>query len=254
MGRSPITRQSGQVITDWLSSFFAMIDAIPAWQLYTVVGVLLVLETTVLVGLVTPGEVVLLAAATTVGSAGEFAALAAIAAGASIVGQTGGYLLGRRFGGRIRASWGGRKIGEANWMRAEAVLRGGTGRAVVASRFLAVAHSLVPVLAGTLRMPIGRYARYTALGAVVWGLVYVALGSAASLAIRKAAHLVGPTATGVLITAVVVVLVVRAVRKRRGRPVAGGPVDGGAPTVPIAVGIGGGDPVGSGSPEAPAGR
>jgi membrane-associated protein len=222
------------VITEWLGSFFALLDAIPPWQLYSVVGVLLVLETTVLVGLVTPGEVVLLAAATTVGSTGEYLALAALAAGASFAGQTGGYLLGRTFGGRIRACWGGRKIGEANWLRAERVLRGGTGRAIVASRFLAVAHSLVPVIAGTLRMPWGRYARCTALGAVLWGLVYVGLGSAASIAIRESAHLLGPTFTTVVVGAVVVALIVRAVRKRR-RP-AGEQVDADAPTVAIAVG------------------
>jgi membrane-associated protein len=212
MGSTPRHRQGGRVITEWLGSFFAMIDAIPMWQLYTVVGVLLVLETTVLVGLVTPGEVVLLAAATTVGSAGEYAALAAIAAGASFAGQTGGYLIGRRFGGRIRGSWG--------------------------------------VIAGTLRMPWGRYARYTVLGAVLWGLVYVGLGSAASIAIRKSAHLLGPTVTTVLVAAVVVALIVRTVRKRR--RAAGAPVDGGAPTVAIAVGDG--DPLGSGSPEAPVRR
>ena len=234
MGSAPRPRQGGRVIGDWLGSFFAMIDAIPTWQLYAVVGVLLVLETTVLVGLVTPGEVVLLAAATTVVATGEYLALAAVAAGASLVGQTGGYLLGRTFGGRIRASWGGRKIGEANWARAEAVLRGGTGRALVGSRFLAVAHSLVPVIAGTLRMPWGRYARYTALGAVLWGLVYVGLGSAASIAIRHSAHLLGPTVTSVVVAAVVVALIVRAVRKRR-RP-AGGPVAGDAPAVAIAAG------------------
>jgi membrane-associated protein len=251
MGREPRRGHGGQVITEWLAAFFAMIDAVPAWQLYTVVGLLLVLETTVLIGLVTPGEVVLLAAATSVGSAGEYAALAAVAAGASLVGQTGGYLIGRRFGGRIRDSWAGRKIGEPNWVRAESLLRGGTGRAIVGSRFLAVAHSLVPVLAGALRMPLGRYARYTALGAVAWGMVYVGLGSAASLAIREAAHLVGPTVTGVLVAAVVVVLVVRAVRERRRRPVLGGPVVGSAPTVPITVGVGGGEPPGGGSPEAP---
>jgi membrane-associated protein len=207
------------MITDWFGSFFAMLDAIPSWQLYVVVGLLLVLETTVLIGLVTPGEVVLLAAATTVGSAGEYAALAGVAAGASLVGQTGGYLLGQRFGWRLRASWAGRKVGEPNWLRAEAVLGGGSGRAIVGSRFLAVAHSLVPVLAGTLRMPIRRFARYTALGAVVWGLVYVGLGSAASVALRQAAHLVGPTVTGVAVAAVAVVLVVRAVRKHRSRGV-----------------------------------
>ena len=215
MGRRTLRRHAGRVITDWLNSLFTMLDAIPAWQLYAVVGALLVLETTVLVGLVTPGEVVLLAAATTVGTAGEYAALAAVAAGASIVGQTGGYFIGRTFGGRIRASWAGRKVGEPNWLRAEAVLRGGTGRALVGSRFLAVAHSLVPVIAGTLRMPLRRFARYTALGAVLWGLVYVGLGSAASAAVRHSAHLIGPTATGIAVAAVAAVLVVRTVRKHR---------------------------------------
>jgi membrane-associated protein len=215
MGRRPSRQQGEWVITDWLDAFFTMLDAIPAWQLYAVVGVLLVLETTVLVGLVTPGEVVLLAGATTVGSAGEYAALAAIAAGASILGQTGGYFLGRTFGGRIRAGWAGRKIGEPNWVRAEALLRGGTGRALVGSRFLAVAHSLVPVIAGTLRMPLRRFGRYTALGAVLWGIVYVGLGSAASAAVRHSAHLIGPTATALVVAAVVVVLVVRVVRNHR---------------------------------------
>jgi membrane-associated protein len=211
MGRGRPSDHSGRVIAD----FFAALDAIPGWQLYAGVGLLLVLETTILIGVVTPGEIVLLAAATTVGTAGEYAALAAVAAGASLVGQTGGYLIGRRFGGTIRSSRAGRAIGEHNWLRAEAVLRGGTGRAIIVSRFLAVAHSLVPVIAGTLLMPMQRFLRYTVLGAVVWGLVYVGLGSAASLAIRNAAHLVGPTATGIAVVVVVVLLAVRGIRKRR---------------------------------------
>src|ERR671919_497208 len=123
MGSAPRHRQGGRVITEWLGSFFAMIDAIPVWQLYTVVGVISVLETTVLV-------------------------------------------------------------------------------------------ALVPVIAGTLRMPWGRYGRYTALGAVVWGLVYVGLGSAASIAIRKSAHLLGPTVTTVLVAAVGGAPIARGRRKR----------------------------------------
>lgn len=214
MGADPRPGQAGPVITQWLDAFFAMIDAVPVWQLYTVVGVLLVLETTIMVGLVTPGEVVLLAVATTVDGPGEYAALAAVAAGASIVGQTGGYLVGRRFGGGIRRSWVGRRIGEPNWDRAEVLLRGGTGRALVGSRFLAVVHSLVPVLAGALRMPLARYARLTVLGAIAWALVYVGLGSAASVALRSSAHLVGPTATGVVVAVVVGLLVARALRRR----------------------------------------
>ncbi|MBW0103678.1 DedA family protein, partial [Pseudonocardia sp. KRD-291] len=68
----------------WIPELFdRLLNAVgsaPLWQLYLVVGVLLVLETTVAVGLVTPGEVVLLTAATTVGSVGEYAGLAAVAA------------------------------------------------------------------------------------------------------------------------------------------------------------------------------
>lgn len=206
------------MITDWLSTLFDAIDAVPAWQLYTVVGVLLMLETTVGVGLVVPGEVGLLTAATTVTSLGEYAALAAVAAVASLAGQSGGYGLGRSFGGRVRASRLGRRIGEENWQTAERVLRGGTGRALVLSRFLAVAHSLVPVVAGTLRMSARRFLIYTAVGAVLWSVVYVGLGSAASVALRSAAHFIGPTFTGVLVVAIVIALVVRhvrAVRRRR---------------------------------------
>jgi membrane-associated protein len=202
-------------VENWLMSLLGALDAIPFWQLCLIVGVMLVLETTVAVGLVTPGEVVLLAAATTVAGPGEYAVLAGVAAVASLAGQTGGYLIGRRFGERIRASRVGRRIGEEHWRRAERVLRGGAGRAIVGSRFLAVAHSLVPVIAGTLRMPLRRFAPYTALGAVLWGLVYVGLGSAASTAVRHSAHLIGPIFTGVLVGAVAVVLVVRAVRGRR---------------------------------------
>jgi membrane-associated protein len=202
-------------MTSVLDTFFATLDAIPFPLLLTVVGVLLVLETTALVGLVTPGEVVLLAAATTVGSGWEYAALVAVAAGGTIVGQTGGYLIGRRTGPWLRESRAGRWIGAPTWQRAEALVHSGASRAIVGARFLAVAHSLVPVIAGSLRMDVGRFLRCTVVGAAAWALVYVTLGSAASAAIRQVAHLVGPTATGLAVAAVAVVLVVRAIRRHR---------------------------------------
>ncbi len=206
---------AGRVGTDWLESFLAAVDAIPTWQLYAIVGLLLVLETTVLIGLVVPGDIAVLAAAATVSDAWEFAALAAVATGATMVGQLGGYGLGRRYGYPIRESWAGRRIKTAHWKRAEAALQSGTGRALIGSRFVAVVHSLVPVLAGALRMPFARFVRYTAIGAVVWALVYVALGSAASAVLREAAHLVGPVFTGICVLAVVALVVAHRLRVRR---------------------------------------
>ncbi|MBW0105884.1 DedA family protein, partial [Pseudonocardia sp. KRD-291] len=71
------------------------------------------------------------------------------------------------------------------------------------------------VVAGTLAMPVRRYARYTVIGAVVWALVYVGLGSAASAAVRGSAHLLGPTVTAVAVSGLAVALVVRTVHRRR---------------------------------------
>jgi membrane-associated protein len=192
------------------------LDAIPPASLYAVVAVLLVLETTVLIGLVTPGEVVLLAAATRSATCPSTSRWAAVGGGASVLGHTtGGYLIGRRFGGRIRGSWAGRRIGEPHWARAEGVLRGGAGRAIVGSRFLAVAHSLVPGDRGDAAdAPAAVRALHRARGGGV-GTGLRRLGSAASTAVRHSAHLIGPVFTGVLVGAVVIVLVVRAVRARR---------------------------------------
>ncbi|MGH3716958.1 MAG: DedA family protein [Micromonosporaceae bacterium] len=221
-----------------INDLLDLLDVVPPWQLYLVVGVLLVLETTALIGFVTPGEVVLLAAATTVNTPGEYAALAAVAAGGSLLGQAGGYLIGRRYGSRVRTGWVGRTIGERRWRRAERFLRGGSGRAVAGSRCLAVAHSLVPVLVGTLRMPAARFARYVTLGSVAWGIAYVGLGSAASVAIRESAHLLGPTVTGLAIAALALAVAFHAVRRwraaagsRRPGAVTGAPADTGAPAV-----------------------
>lgn len=208
-------RDAAGVIGDWIGSALTALDALPLWQLCTVVGVLLVLETTVGVGLVTPGEVVLLAAATTVSGPVEFGVLTAVAALASTVGQSGGWLIGRRFGDRVRYGRLGRRVGEQHWTRAEGVLAGRGGRALVGSRFVAVVHSLVPVLAGALRMPWARFIRRTALGAVLWGLVYVGLGSAAPVALRGTAHLLGPAVTAAVVAAVAVVVAGRLVRRLR---------------------------------------
>ncbi len=151
----------------------------------------------------------LLAAATTVRSVGECAALAGVAAGASLVGQTGGYLDRAAVGGRIQYELG-RAGGSAslNWERARGGAARGKGRAL-GSRFLAVAHSLVPVLAGTLRMPRRRFARYTALGAVAASSTSVwerGVGGAGG-----SRRTVGPTVTGAFVAVVVVALGVRAI-------------------------------------------
>jgi membrane-associated protein len=114
--------------------------------------VFLTLDSSVGVGLITPGDGLLLVAGTTADSPGE--ALALIAAGVlgCFAGASGGYFLGRRYGTRLRHGRLGRRIGEARWARAERLLER-SGWALALAYFLPMLHALTPAVAGTVGMP-----------------------------------------------------------------------------------------------------
>ena len=76
--------------------------------------------------------------------------------------------------GRAR-SWPVRRIGPARWRAPRAVARGG-GRVVLAAPFLPIFNTIVPIAAGSLRMPYRRFLAYAAVGSALWGAGYVTLG------------------------------------------------------------------------------
>jgi membrane-associated protein len=179
---------------------------------YLLAGLFTALETSIGIGLLIPGDSVVLLAATTVTTPFRFAALVAVTVLGSVTGESVGCLLGRRCGIRVRTSRLGRRLGEDRWVRAEAFLTGRGGRAVAAARFVAVVHALVPVVAGTVRMPYRRFVGWAVVGAVAWSMLYVGIGVAAGASWREYGDrlgLVGLTVGAVL----VVVLVARATRR-----------------------------------------
>src|SRR6266498_920576 len=137
-----------QQLLDWLA-------AVPPISLYLLTSLFMVLETSMLVGLIVPGDAVVLLAATTVTTPGRFALLIGAATLGSLLGESIGYLIGRRFGGRIRFSRLGQRLGDHNWARASASLNGRGARALLGVRFVAVAHALLPVVAGAGRLLAG---------------------------------------------------------------------------------------------------
>jgi membrane protein YqaA with SNARE-associated domain len=106
--------------------------------LYLLAGLFTALETSVGVGLLVPGDGVVLLAGTTATTPHRFAALVTVTVLGSLAGESVGYLLGRRYGIRLRAGRQGRRLGEDRWVAAEAFLAGQGGRAVAAARFVAV--------------------------------------------------------------------------------------------------------------------
>jgi membrane-associated protein len=182
--------------------------------LYALAGLFTALETSVGIGLLIPGDGVVLLAGTTATTPHRFTALVAAATLGSLAGESVGYLLGRRYGPRLRAGRLGRRLGEDRWVAAEAFLAGRGGRAVAAARFVAVVHALVPVLAGTLGMPYRRLVGWSAVGAAAWSVLYVGIGAVAGASWRHYGDQMGLAGLAMLGTALAVVLAMRAARSR----------------------------------------
>lgn len=138
-------------------------------------------EMTFLLGLLIPGESVVMLAASLHGPGGFALAVAAGTAGA-LSGQVLGYGVGRLFGDRLRGTRLGRRIGAERFDRAEAYLRERGAPALVAVRFVAVIHAVVPIVAGVARMPFGRFLGWSALGTLLWVGTFAGVGAATASA------------------------------------------------------------------------
>ncbi|WP_306210314.1 DedA family protein [Actinoplanes sp. RD1] len=175
-------------------------------------------EMTFLLGLLIPGEsVVMIAAALPRTPAGVALAVTVGTAGA-LGGQILGYAVGRALGPRLRTTRLGRRIGAARFDGAEAYLRSRGGPALALVRFVAVIHAVVPIVAGSVRMPFGRFVAWSALGTVLWVGAFAAVGVAtagagASGPVALVLTAIGATCLGAVPAAA------RLVRRRRPRSV-----------------------------------
>jgi len=233
-------------MTDAVLSLLDGVAGLPLWALAAVVALAVMAESSLLVGLVVPGDLIVLLAASSGGSVPRLALLVVAVAAGSLAGEAVGYLLGRRWGGRVRTGRLGRALGEQRWAKAGAVLERHGSRAVFGARYVAAVHAVLPVVAGTLRMPLRRFLGWSAMGALSWATIYVSVGAVAGASFRQAADDL-TVVTLVVIGALAVGASALALRSRRaagrrteagGRAEAAGPVPS-TPTVtataPVAV-------------------
>lgn len=164
-------------------------------------GVAILLETSVMIGLVVPGDTVVIVAATAVGSIGEAVLLIVTVMVGALIGESIGFALGRWVGPRLRFSRLGARIGEHNWTRAELYLRSRGGPAIFLSRFLPVLHSLVPLTVGMSGFAYRRFLAWTVPACAVWSTAYVSVAAAAAGTYRELAdrlHAAGYLFVGIL--------------------------------------------------------
>lgn len=202
-------------VLDWLLTTVQSVDP----MLRTLIaGVGILLETSILIGLIIPGDTVVLVASTGVGSVLEWAALVAAVIIGAIAGESIGFALGRFLGHRIRPSRLGRRIGEQNWIRAENYLDRRGGIAVFLSRFLPVLHSLVPVTVGMSTMSYRKFISWTIPACVIWALAYVTLGAVTAGGYRELSerlHGAGYVFVAVIVVFILLVVIGKKLLEKR---------------------------------------
>lgn len=221
MGHAPrLERGSGPRLTEvneiltWLLDVVQNVDPV----LRTIIaGIAVMLETSVLVGLVVPGDTMVIVAGTAVASPVEGVVLAAAIVVGALLGESLGFWLGRYFGPRIRASRIGQKLGERNWERADRYLRRRGGPAIFLSRFLPVLHSLVPLTVGMSGYSYRRFLAWTTPACVVWASLYVTVAASAAGTYRELSdriHGAGYIFVGILVAFIVLVFIGKKIIER----------------------------------------
>lgn len=169
------------------------------------VFLLTALEASTLIGIVIPGETAIFAGGVLAwyGRVSLAWVVAAAIVGA-IVGDSLGYWIGARWGGRVIHGRLGRMLGEHRWSRARDQLTRKGLLVVFVGRFPPGVRTLVPIAAGTAHMPYGRFVVGNIVGAALWGALSALLGYFAGNAwqrVQRLQHWAGLAMLGIIIVA-----------------------------------------------------
>lgn len=182
---------------------------------YIAVFCLVFAEDALFVGFVIPGETAAVLGGV-VASRGEvqLVPMMALVVAAAITGDTAGYEVGKHLGTRImKTRLLARHSGRLE--NAQDFLRRKGGSAVFLGRFTAFFRAVMPALAGTSRMPYGRFFAYNAAGGLTWGIGFVLLGFLAGNSYEAVAQAVGRDLAVVIAALAVAALVAWHFQARR---------------------------------------
>ncbi|WP_167139391.1 DedA family protein [Diaminobutyricimonas sp. TR449] len=212
-------------MNELLAWVLEMVDSVGPIMRTVLAGIGVMLETSVLIGLIIPGDSIVIVASLSTENPFvnpvSFIALVITVIVGSLIGESIGFALGRYFGPKIRRSALGRRIGEDHWMRAENYLDRRGGIAVFVSRFLPVLHSLVPLTVGMSTMSYRKFMAWTIPACTIWALAYVSVGTTAGEVTRQLIseqlHYAGYVFVGIIVVFAVIIWVVKSLLARSQR-------------------------------------
>jgi membrane protein DedA with SNARE-associated domain len=190
--------------------------ALGPWT-YALVAVLAFLETGAFVGLVAPGETVVIAGGVVAGQ-GEISLLPLIGLVwlCAVLGDTTSFFIGRRLGRRFLERHGPRlKITEERLQQVERYFDRHGGKTILIGRFIGLIRALAPFIAGSSGLAYRRFIPYSVVGTGLWATVFCVLGYIFWRSFDRVAKLAGQAIFGFGVTVAVIVGIVVLYRRRQ---------------------------------------
>jgi membrane protein DedA with SNARE-associated domain len=167
-------------------------NALGAWT-YLLVGFFAFAETGAFVGLVVPGETVMLLGGAVAGQGAiDIYILIAIAWFAAWAGDTTSFFLGRRLGREFVLRNGPRfGISHERFEKVEDYFSRHGGKTIFIGRFVSLVRAFAPFIAGSSGMRYGAFVPYSILGTGIWASAHILIGYVFSRSIDSAAKYAG---------------------------------------------------------------
>lgn len=177
------------MIDDAIGSFLDAIGSVDPLLRTLLAGAAMLLETSVLLGLAVPGDTIVIVAALAVEVWPWWLGLIGAVVVGSLAGESIGFAIGHWLGPKID-DWLARRWPRASvrWRRTERYLARRGGPAIFLSRFLPIAHSLVPLIVGASAMRYRRFLAWTIPACVIWATAYASAGWLAGDTYRELAN------------------------------------------------------------------
>ena len=190
-------------------------EALGAWT-YALVGVAAFLETGAFVGLIAPGETIVIAAGVIAGQGTiDLFPLIGLVWVCAVLGDTTSFVIGRRLGRPWLERHGVKvKITHERLEQVEGYFDRYGGRTILIGRFIGLVRALAPFIAGSSGLAYKRFIPYSIVGCGLWATAFSVLGYLFWRSFDKVEHFVGQALFGFAVTVAVIVGVVVAYKRR----------------------------------------
>jgi membrane protein DedA with SNARE-associated domain/membrane-associated phospholipid phosphatase len=190
-------------------------ETLGAWT-YALVGVMAYLETGAFVGLIAPGETVVIAGGVIAGQGQiDLIPLIGLVWVCAVLGDTTSFYIGRRLGRGFLERHGPRvKITHERLTQVEGYFDRHGGKTILIGRFIGLVRALAPFIAGASGLAYRRFLPYSVVGTGLWSTTFCVLGYIFWRSFDRVAHVAGQAIFGFGVTVTVIVAIVVAYKRR----------------------------------------